>query len=83
MGLDNFPKYRQEGAGKSEWPFLLLFVVFSVFVYTLETYLDLRQHRRLKATAPPTALLDVLKTVDEDNEGLHAVSKVGLRVDYQ
>lgn len=76
IGLDEFPKYRQENAGKSESPFLLLFVGFTLFVYVLETYLDLRQHRNLKATSPPATLLEVLKTVDEDNKGLEAVSKV-------
>lgn len=75
-GLDEFPKYRQENAGKSESPYLLLFVGFTLSVYVMETYLDLRQHRNLKAKAPPSALLDVLKTVDEDNKGLEAVSKV-------
>lgn len=75
-GLDEFPKYRQENAGKSEAPFLLLFVGFTLSVYAMETYLDLRQHRNLKAKSPPPALLDVLKTVDEDNKGLEAVSKV-------
>lgn len=79
MGLEDFPTYRQDNAGKSEWPFLLVFVIFTLFVYTLETYLDLRQHRRLKATTPPAALLEVLDTVDKDNEGLQAVSKVGMR----
>lgn len=76
-GLDEFPKYRQENAEKSETPFLLLFVGFTLAVYVLETYLDLRQHRNLKAKSPPSALLEVLKTVDEDNKGLEAVSKVG------
>lgn len=76
IGLDEFPKYRQENAGKSDSPFLLLFVGFTLFVYVLETYLDLRQHRNLKATSPPATLLEVLKTVDEDNKGLEAVSKV-------
>lgn len=76
LGLEDFPKYRQENAGKSEWPFLLVFIIFTLSVYALETYLDLRQHKRLKATSPPSSLLDVLKTVDEDNEGLQAVSKV-------
>lgn len=76
-GLDEFPKYRQEDAGKSDSPFLLLFVGFTLSVYIVETYLDLRQHRNLKAKSPPSALLEVLKTVDEDNKGLEAVSKVG------
>eukprot|EP00903_Cladosiphon_okamuranus_P011068 g10449.t1 len=75
-GLNEFPKYRQENAGKTESPFLLLFVGFTLTVYVVETYLDLRQHRNLKAKSPPYALLEVLKTVDEDNEGLEAVSKV-------
>lgn len=75
-GLNEFPKYRQENAGNSESPFLLLFVGFTLSVYVMETYLDLRQHRNLKAKSPPSALLDVLKTVDEDNKGLEAVSKV-------
>lgn len=75
-GLDEFPKYRQENAGKSESPFLLLFVGFTLSVYVMETYLDLRQHRNLKAKTPPSALLEVLKTVDADNKGLEAVSKV-------
>ncbi|CAM9104294.1 unnamed protein product [Laminaria digitata] len=76
LGLEDFPKYRQENAGKSEWPFLLVFIIFTLSVYGLETYLDLRQHGRLKTTSPPSSLLDVLKTVDEDNNGLEAVSKV-------
>ena len=76
LGLEDFPKYRQENAGKSEWPFLLVFIIFTLSVYALETYLDLRQHRRLKATSPPSSLLNVLKTVDKDNEGLQATSKV-------
>lgn len=76
LGLEDFPKYRQENAGKSEWPFLLVFIIFTLSVYALETYLDLRQHGRLKTTSPPSSLLDVLKTVDEDNNGLEAVSKV-------
>lgn len=76
IGLDAFPKYRQEGAEKSDAPFLLFFVGFTLFVYLLETYLDLRQHRNLKTATPPSTLLEVLKTVDEDNKGLEAVSKV-------
>ncbi|CAM9090980.1 unnamed protein product [Ectocarpus fasciculatus] len=76
IGLDAFPKYRQEGAEKSDAPFLLFFVGFTLLVYLLETYLDLRQHRNLKTATPPSTLLEVLKTVDEDNEGLGAVSKV-------
>ena len=76
VDLQDFPKYRQENAGKSEWPFLPVFIVFTLSVYALETYLDLLQHGKLKATSPPSPLLDVLKTVDEDNKGLGAVSKV-------
>ncbi|CBJ27157.1 CaaX prenyl protease Ste24 [Ectocarpus siliculosus] len=76
IGLEAFPKYRQEGAEKSDAPFLLFFVGFTLLVYLLETYLDLRQHRNLKAGTPPPTLLEVLKTVDEDNKGLEAVSKV-------
>lgn len=76
VGLDEFPKYRQEGAEKSEYPFLLLFVCFTLLVYVMETYLDLRQHGNLKAQTPPPTLLEVLKTVDEDNKDLEAVSKV-------
>lgn len=76
IGLDAFPKYRQDGAEKSDAPFLLFFVGFTLLVYLLETYLDLRQHRNLKTATPPSTLLEVLKTVDEDNEGLGAVSKV-------
>ena len=79
VGLDEFPKYRQEGAEKSDYPFLLLFVCFTLLVYVVETYLDLRQHGNLKAQAPPSTLLEVLKTVDEDNQGLEAVSKVRMR----
>lgn len=75
VGLDAFPKYRQENADKSELPFLLLFVGFTIFVFVMETYLDLRQHKNLKATTAPPALLEVLETVDEDNKGLGAVSK--------
>lgn len=75
-GLDEFPKYRQENAGETESPFLLLFVGFTLSVYVVETYLDLRQHRNLKAKSPPSALLEVLETVDEDNKELEAVSKV-------
>ncbi len=76
VGLDEFPKYRQEGAEKSEFPFLLLFVCFTLLVYVMETYLDIRQHGNLKAQTPPSTLLEVLKTVDEDNKNLEAVSKV-------
>ncbi|CAM9139997.1 unnamed protein product [Ectocarpus sp. 6 AP-2014] len=76
VGLDAFPKYRQGGAEKSDAPFLLFFVGFTLLVYLLETYLDLRQHRNLKVGTPPSTLLEVLKTVDEDNKGLEAVSKV-------
>lgn len=72
MGLENFPTYRQDGAGKPDVPFLPLFVGFLLLVYVLETYLDFRQHRRLHATTPPALLLDVLKTLDEET-----VSKVG------
>lgn len=72
MGLENFPTYRQEGAGKPDVPFLPLSVGFLLLVYVLETYLDFRQHRRLHATTPPALLLDVLKTLDEET-----VSKVG------
>eukprot|EP00752_Nemacystus_decipiens_P009392 g8395.t1 len=75
-GLDEFPKYRQENAGKSDTPWLLVFLGFTLSVYVMETYLDLRQHRNLKAKSPPSALLEVLKTVDEDNKGLEAVAKV-------
>ncbi|CAM9302219.1 unnamed protein product [Scytosiphon promiscuus] len=76
IGLDGFPKYRQENAERSDYPFLLLFVGFTIFVFIMETYLDLRQHRNLKAKTAPSALLEVLDTVDKDNEGLEAVSKV-------
>lgn len=76
-GLENFPTYRQKDAeGSPDIPFLLLFVIFTIFVYTVETYLDLRQHSKLKTATPPTALLGVLKTVDKESEGLDAVSKV-------
>lgn len=71
MGLENFPTYRQDGAGKPEVPFLPFFIGFVLFVYALETYLDIRQHKRLHAKAPPALLLDVLFTVDKET-----VSKV-------
>lgn len=77
-GLDSFPTYRQDGAReeRSSVPFLLLFITFTLFVYILETYLDLRQHRRLHAKTPSSTLMSVLKRVDGENEGLGAVSKV-------
>lgn len=77
-GLDAFPTYRQDGAReeRSRVPFLLLFIAFTLFVYVLETYLDLRQHRRLHAKTPSSTLMSVLKRVDGENEGLGAVSKV-------
>ena len=78
IGLDAFPMYRQKDAREEapRVPFLLLFIAFTLFVYVLETYLDLRQHRKLHAKTPPSSLLSVLKRVDGDNDGLGAVSKV-------
>lgn len=76
MGLEEFPTYRQEGANSPTLNFLPLFVVFTLAVYVLETYLDFRQHTLLKAKSPPSSLLGVLKNVDADNTGLDAVTKV-------
>lgn len=66
----------QEGAEKPAIPFLPIYVLFCVFVYVLETYLDIRQHRQLRTKSPPATLLEVLTSVDADNAGLDAVSKV-------
>lgn len=68
--------FPQDGAEKPEVPFLPLFVLFTLSMYGLETYLDIRQHRCLRAKSPPSTLLEVLKIVDSENKGLNAVSKV-------
>lgn len=80
LGLENFPTYRQDGAGKPDIPFLPLSLLFTLSVYMLETYLDHRQHRLLKEKSPPSTLLRALKTVDSENEGLNSVSKVRCQV---
>lgn len=68
--------FPQDGAEKPEVPFLPLFVLFTLSMYGLETYLDIRQHRCLRAKSPPSTLLEVLRIVDSENKGLNAVSKV-------
>lgn len=76
MELEQLPLYKQDGAGTPDINFLPVYILFTIFVYIMETYLDLRQHRLLKEKTPPAALLEVLNTVDSENKGLDAVAKV-------
>lgn len=70
------PWYRQEGWTRPEINVLPYYVTFTLFVFVVYTYLDIRQHRLLKEKSPPTALMDLLKEVDAENEGLSAAPKV-------
>lgn len=70
------PWYRQEGWTRPEINVLPYYVLFTLFVFVVHTYLDIRQHRLLKEKSPPTALMDLLKEVDAENEGLGAAPKV-------
>ncbi|CAM9241298.1 unnamed protein product [Sphacelaria rigidula] len=69
------PWYRQEGWTRPEINVLPYYVLFTLFVFVVHTYLDIRQHRLLKEKSPPTALMDLLKEVDAENEGLGAAPK--------
>jgi STE24 endopeptidase len=66
----SLPLYKQQGweqpAGSS-FPFLKATVALMLTVYTMETYLDIRQHRKLRATQPPATLLSTLKRVDDSS----------------
>lgn len=82
MQLEQVPLYRQDGTGKPDFNFLPVYVLFTIFIYLLETYLDLRQHRLLKEKTTPAALLEALNVVDSENKGLGAVAKVMINIFY-
>eukprot|EP00611_Tribonema_gayanum_P016929 TRINITY_DN2941_c0_g1_i1.p2 TRINITY_DN2941_c0_g1~~TRINITY_DN2941_c0_g1_i1.p2 ORF type:complete len:475 (-),score=204.35 TRINITY_DN2941_c0_g1_i1:498-1922(-) len=67
MYAQDFPLYKQAGwtpPAQGAFPFLAFSLVLSNVVYLLETYLDLRQRKRLQATEPPPLLLSTLEQVD-------------------
>ncbi|CAM9212474.1 unnamed protein product [Discosporangium mesarthrocarpum] len=64
--MESLPTYRQEGYEPPSFNFLPFFLVFTLSVFALETYLDLRQHKRLKATEPPATLLEIMQRVEDD-----------------
>jgi STE24 endopeptidase len=66
----SLPVYKQQGweqPAASAFSFLEATVALMLIVYSVETYLDIRQHRKLRATQPPATLLATLKRVDDSS----------------
>lgn len=57
------PYYTQEGWAPSTVPYFQAALVFMTAVYVFETYLDIRQHRKLRETAFPQPLADALRAL--------------------
>jgi len=62
---DSVPVYHQTGWEPSSIPFLELAIGLSLFVFSWEFYLGLRQHKLFKVKEIPEALLSVCEDVDK------------------
>uniref|UniRef100_K3WYJ3 CAAX prenyl protease n=1 Tax=Globisporangium ultimum (strain ATCC 200006 / CBS 805.95 / DAOM BR144) TaxID=431595 RepID=K3WYJ3_GLOUD len=59
------PYFTEDGWTPATVPFLQASLLFLTLVYVFETYLDLRQHQKLKETKFPEPLADAIRALDD------------------
>lgn len=60
---ENVPLYKQDNTPPASLPWMEFAIGFTFAMYALETYLDIRQYRKLCTTTPPVALLKAVKKI--------------------
>ena len=57
FGTDySFPVYRQQGWQPATFPYLEVIVIFSLVFFFFETWLSIRNHRKIHIKKPPEAV---------------------------
>jgi hypothetical protein len=72
--LRDLPYYKQDGwkdEFKSEFPYFEATIYFTVLVFLVETYLQVRQHRTYSLTTLPNSLLSLLKSSNSQMEKIN------------
>jgi len=63
-----WPLFRQNGWKPSSFPFLWMYLIFSIIMFFFEFYLEIRQLARTKEEEPPKKLFDLLHEIEKEDD---------------